>query len=784
MNAGTSFLAEGNGRVVLALLAGIAVWLVCLAGASKATAADEVVSAGNFATVWHGSNSSERMGDIVANAGDVNGDGVDDYLTKVDGAANRGVFVLFGPGRPDSPDLANLDPSDGYRIQTASDAVWVAPVGDQNDDDVPDMVLAEGSTGLSGIVTVVYGVSDPGTDLAQCNAPDSTRCVATADPVDVSDERLGFRVTDSVSLVSSAGLWASGDFDGDGKDELLAPTGKTGNDGVKALVLAHDLGSKCAATPGLCTLDLSTLSAPDVVEIGGLPASIPVGNSVDAPGDVNGDGHDDVVLTSGTDGSAQPTGWVLYGQGWTTSPVNLSDLTSVNGFKIGLPFSALISFAFSPGDVNGDGLPDIGVQAAEVVPALATSFTVIYGQTGTPERNPATDPPAVGEGVQFDWDSGFTPAPIQGSTSGNLPVSLGDLNGDGADEFGATAPNAQIDGKSNAGRVSIFQGGVPADQNLVTVDGTTMPDKVLMLGGDTASLRLGTGLAPAGDIDGDGASDLAIGGSGFALTSPSPVSNAGMVGILSSAQFYPGAATGVAGSVDMTSADLGGVANANRRESNAHFEYGTTTDYGEETAPQAVGHASVGRAFDAKAGGLQANTEYHYRAVIENDLGIKSYGQDRTFKTAAKPVNPCDADPTAPGCSKGPSTGMEFCEAHPADPICQPDKTAPGLSDLIANSRSAKVRRGKKAVVWAWITSTGTARADGVKVCANVPKRKAKVAGKRCRTVGSLEPGKTAKVKFKIKAKARKGAKVKVKLIASGKGVSNNRTAKVRFTVR
>jgi len=775
MNAGRR-ISTGYRLLGLLPLIACCAWLAGLTLAPAAHA-EQIVGSGDYSGKWNGGNGSERAGDIVVNAGDVNDDGFDDLLTMVDGAANRGVYVLFGPGQSSSPDLGNLDPSQGYRIQTPVDAIWPSSVGDQNGDGVPDMVVATSPLGSSA--TVVYGVKNPGTDLAQCSPPNLTRCVSTDDPVDVNGNRLGFKLSNSVSMVATAGRWDSGDFDGDGKDELLAPTGTNGTNGTQAFVLANDLGSKCPAPPGLCTIDVSTLTAPDAISIGGLPSGIPVGNTVDSPGDVNGDGRDDVVLSSGTDGSVQPAEWVVYGQDWNSSPVDLTTLTSTTGYKISLPFTAISSFPFSPGDVNGDGIDDLGVQGLEVVPTLGTYFTVIYGKSGTPERTLTADPPAVGEGYQFDWDSTFAPPPVQGTSAGALPVSFGDLNGDGADEFGTSAPNAAINGKSNAGRVVIFQGAPPADQNRILVDAATPASSVITLGGDTASMKTGTGLASAGDIDGDGVNDLAIGASGYALTSPSPLSNVGLVGTLSSSKYFPEGSTGVAGVTGQNSATVSGVGNANRRDSIAYFEYGTTDSYGDQTADQEIGASGVGRGIEADLTGLDPDTEYHYRTVVMNDLGIKAYGGDRTFTTEAVPITPktpCEENPIAAGCDK-------YCEANPTAIGCV--ESVAGLSGLIVSSGAAKVKRGGKVVIRSWITSTGGKAVEGLTVCASVPKKLVRLVGGRCRTIGNLAPGQTARAQFtiKVKTKARKGAKPTVGLNATANGLAA-KTAKARFTVR
>jgi hypothetical protein len=70
----------------------------------------------------------------------------------------------------------------------------------------------------------------------------------------------------------------------------------------------------------------------------------------------------------------------------------------------------------------------------------------------------------------------------------------------------------------------------------------------------------------------------------------------------------------------------------------AYFEYGTTTGYGLNTAPQAVTPGPV----SANISGLTAETTYHFRIRMGADAG-----QDLTFPTAANPKPPSVSDQRA-----------------------------------------------------------------------------------------------------------------------------------------
>lgn len=71
------------------------------------------------------------------------------------------------------------------------------------------------------------------------------------------------------------------------------------------------------------------------------------------------------------------------------------------------------------------------------------------------------------------------------------------------------------------------------------------------------------------------------------------------------------------------------------------FEWGTTTDYGQETPWQ--GGFTSGMFFSATIYGLGEGVLYHFRAVARNSMGI-SYGNDMAFVTLLAPGIPVMMD--------------------------------------------------------------------------------------------------------------------------------------------
>jgi hypothetical protein len=99
----------------------------------------------------------------------------------------------------------------------------------------------------------------------------------------------------------------------------------------------------------------------------------------------------------------------------------------------------------------------------------------------------------------------------------------------------------------------------------------------------------------------------------------------------------PSAVTGSATDVTSTSATLSGTVSPNGSEpAVAYFEYGTTTAYGSVTTTVSVDAADtqVTRAIS----GLTPGTEYHFRIVASNSVGV-TFGEDGSFVTPANPAS-------------------------------------------------------------------------------------------------------------------------------------------------
>ena len=225
---------------------------------------------------------NDSSGASVSNAGDVNGDGIDDLIIGAYGADPNGSnsgqsYVVFGSRSGFVPDfnLSALNGSNGFRINgiAAGDfsGVPASSAGDVNGDGIDDLIIgasgADPNGSRSGQSYVVFGsrsgfVSD--LNLSTLNGNN------------------GFRVNGiAASDRSGRSVSSAGDVNGDGIDDLIIgansadPNG--GNSGQSYVVFGSRSGFGS-------DLNLSTLNGSNGFRINGIAAVDYSGRSVSSAG--------------------------------------------------------------------------------------------------------------------------------------------------------------------------------------------------------------------------------------------------------------------------------------------------------------------------------------------------------------------------------------------------------------------------------------------------------------------------------------------------------------------
>jgi Ca2+-binding RTX toxin-like protein len=471
-----------------------------------------------------GVSAGDLSGYSVASAGDVNGDGYDDviigaYSADPGGRVDAGSsYVVFGAasGWPDIFSLSSLNGANGFRIDgvTASDRFGgsVAAAGDVNGDGIADLIIGArgadpGGQQSAGSSYVVFGKTTGWTSTLALSSLNGTN---------------GFRI-DGVADGNLSGIVASaGDVNGDGFSDLIIGAHRVATSGLEDGASYVVFGKASGWTP---TLALSSLNGSNGFRLVGADEYEWAGYSVSSAGDVNGDGHDDILIGAPSDGffnaTSRGSAYVVFGKpgGWTAS-ASLSTLNGANGFRINETddFDTFGTSVAAAGDVNGDGFDDIIIGAMGADPGSrlgAGSSYVIFGK-------------ASGWATSFSLASlngtnGFRlDGAAAGDTSGWSVASAGDVNGDGFDDLIVGAYGADPGGQSEAGSSYLIYGkasGWTATLALSSLNGTNGA----RLDGVAAGDRSGISVASAGDVNRDGLDDLIIGAYQSDASGPSEV---------------------------------------------------------------------------------------------------------------------------------------------------------------------------------------------------------------------------------------------------------------------
>jgi hypothetical protein len=223
-------------------------------------------------------------------------------------------------------------------------------------------------------------------------------------------------------------------------------------------------------------------------------------------GDFNGDGYNDVAIGVAHDNVNQIAEAgavnVIYGSPEGLATVGNQWWHQASSGVLGTPESLDEVRVVACGDFNGDGFSDLafGAYRDRVDNLRAGAVNVLYGSAAgltafNNQRWHQNSPDILGTAEADDW-FGYSGA-------------AGDFNGDGWSDLAIGVPGENVDGFADAGVVNVLYGsasGLSAAgnqrwrQNSPGVLGAT----------DSHGEQFGSALA-AGDFDGDGYQDLAIG---------------------------------------------------------------------------------------------------------------------------------------------------------------------------------------------------------------------------------------------------------------------------------
>jgi len=275
----------------------------------------------------------------------------------------------------------------------------------------------------------------------------------------------------STGLASSGTVLAGSSTPGGEFGLSVASAGDVNSDGYDDVIVGEPGAASGSAyifhgsPTGIGSTASTTISA--------ATASVELGTSVAGAGDVDGDGFDDVLVADFAANTYAGQVHVHHGSptGVTTSPG-----TTLDGAVSYAQFGAAVDGA---GDVDNDGFDDV------IVGAIGNSSVSCEAEV------------FHGSASGLSTTASATLTGTLGTNFGRQVAGLGDVNADGYDDVVVGAPN---DGTSFHGLAGLYLGSADGTQTTSESDAT----------GITPGSRLGSDVAGAGDVDGDGFNDIIV----------------------------------------------------------------------------------------------------------------------------------------------------------------------------------------------------------------------------------------------------------------------------------
>jgi hypothetical protein len=456
------------------------------------------VALANATTSFAGVNANSQLGQFIAPGGDINADGLGDYL--IGDPAQNTVYAVYGNisslGTNINPDSLSSTQAKGLTVGAGLAGSWQAAAGDVDGDGFDDLLV--GVTGLSSAhPAVVYLASGK-----QIRASSSSIVKLDAAGSVVALETFDMDGNGAVATgVGDVNNDQYGDF------VIADPNGRFGSGPAIYLMLGPPTWRQTGETGPLNPLTHANASFPGVTGIG--TAVIPMG-------DVNGDTLPDFAY------SENGTPKVVYGRtsGWS---LGMSPDVSFTGS------TAFDSFIAAPGDVNVDGINDVLLGSTS---AGGRAF-LIHGRSDLASNQPvqaeiggvsaaASAPYAAGADLNCDLSSDLLLVPVSQfstleSLDGVLAVRRQYLNDDRQAAWIGPAPAPRAMHELPAMAIPSISSAVGAgSQDSALSASLTTPALAFRVVTNNIDDWV-TGQMMVGDFDGDGKSDVAGWGGSVAL---------------------------------------------------------------------------------------------------------------------------------------------------------------------------------------------------------------------------------------------------------------------------
>jgi hypothetical protein len=393
-----------------------------------------------------------HFGSSVSLAGDWNGDGYADvivgapgYQSDVDHVEEGAAYIFRGSssGLKDTYDWFERSDQANARFGTS-----VSTAGDVNGDGFSDVLVGapayDGGLTDEGKCFLYYGKPKPPTTYPDWNTENA--------------------VVDCDFAMTVAG---AGDVNADGYADIMvgAPLYDNGQTDEGRVFIYH---GKSHNVPDAAA---NLILEPDLT-------NAHFGEALASAGDVNGDGYDDILIGAPQYNSKQGYAYIYYGSDTGIDPSAYLPMGGTPGSQFGKSVSGA-------GDVNGDGYTDI-IVSAPYYPGGGVASGFVWINHGSPSG-------IMGDGLLIYGDQ-------VASYFGYSVSTAGDVNGDGYSDVIVGAPYYD-NGQTEEGRVYVYYG----SHNGVRTDSPWIVEA------NKGTSLFGYSVSTAGDVNGDGYSDVIIG---------------------------------------------------------------------------------------------------------------------------------------------------------------------------------------------------------------------------------------------------------------------------------
>lgn len=541
-----------------------------------------------------GNQNNAYLGSAVASAGDVNGDGFSDIVAGTPGYDKGQIdegaaFVWLGGARSiKEAAVTTLE----MNIPNSQFGWDVASAGDVNGDGFGDVIVSannyDGGQTQEGAAFVFHGSSQGLTAIPATTLE--------------SDQNLA-----SLGKVSSAG-----DVNGDGFGDVVIGVplydNPIGNEGAAFIFYGSQQGIDKAKKTTLL----------------GSQFEGNFGGSVSCAGDVNKDGYSDVIIGE----PGYDVGGQYFDEGRALIYYGESNGLNPNGSIVltGTSDTFYTGYAVSGGDLNGDGYGDVVVGSPFYTAAQnfeGAAFVYYGSQAGLNPANP------------FILHSN-----IVGAQMGDA-FAIGDINGDGFNDITIGA-SAYTNGQTAEGAIFVYYGSSNGPNGVPTLLESNVENGYM---GNVSS---------AGDVNGDGYSDLIVGSLGYTNGHPNEGafylflgSSIGLIGnynlLVESNQASAFLGNSVAGAGDINGDGYSDVIASAHQYDNGQINEGRASVY--------YGNSSLGTRNNLRLYNTDLSTTISHNQFPLNNFGAGLYAKSFLGRNKGKLV--WETKPLAQGFSKG-----------------------------------------------------------------------------------------------------------------------------------